>query len=356
VATFFRIKSGNWRAQIRRAGHAKLSKVFDTKAEAREWAEQLEGDRDKLDAYPNAEARRRTVKDAVDGYMLDFAGRDTGMSSRLSWWRTEYGSTTLANFRQPQIREGLRKLARENVRRGNGRGKSKGKTETVDRKKTSSTITRYQSSISSVMRWAVDQGWLTRNPVIGIRRPKATPGRTRFLSDDERTALLDASDASEWEHLGLLARLALSTGARLGELMALEWERIDIKGKAARIATSKNDQPRTLPLVPAVVERLEKMVRPIKGGLLFPSPRDSDKPYEMRKPWNAAVKAAGLVDFRFHDLRHSCASFLAASGASIIEIADVLGHRQLAMAYRYSHLNASHKAALVTRVLSEKVR
>jgi integrase len=167
--------------------------------------------------------------------------------------------------------------------------------------------------------------------------------------------LLAACDVSEWEHLGLLARLALSTGARLGELMALEWQRIDIKNKTARLVTSKNGQPRTLPLVPAVVERVEAMVRPITGGLLFASPRDSEKPYEMRKAWNAAVKAAGLENFRFHDLRHTAASLLAASGASVIEIADVLGHRQLAVAYRYTHLNASHKAALVERVLASKV-
>lgn len=355
MASITKLPSGRWYVQVRRGGQ-QANKTFTKKAEARAFAEALEGDRDKLDAYPDATARRKTVADAIDGFMLDHRGRDSGIASRLSWWRTEYGGVTLADFRQPRVREALRKLARENVRHGNGRGKNKGKTKALDRKKTPATLTRYQSSISSVMRWAMDEGWISRNPVHGIRRPKQTPGRTRFLDDEERTALLTAVDASEWEHLGLLVRLALSTGARLGELMALDWERIDIKGKVARLATSKNDQPRTLPLVAAVIERLETMARPIRGGLLFASPREDSKPFEMRKHWDAAVKAAGLEDFRFHDLRHSCASFLAASGASVIEIADLLGHRQLAMAYRYSHLNHEHKTKLVERVLAEKVR
>ena len=77
--------------------------------------------------------------------------------------------------------------------------------------------------------------------------------------------------------------------------------------------------------------------------------------FNMYRYWNAARKAAGLVDFRFHDLRHSCASYLAMNGASLLEIADVLGHKTLAMVKRYSHLSTDHKAALVSRVMGDKV-
>jgi hypothetical protein len=163
VATYTKLPSGRWYVQVRRTGHRAINKTFDKRADGRAWAEQLEGDRDKLDAYPDAIARRKTVPDAIDGFMLDFKGRDSGVSSRLAWWRAEYGTTTLAAFTQPRVREGLRKLAHENVRHGNGRGKSKGKTKSVDRKKTAATLVRYQSSISSAMRWAVDQGWITKN-------------------------------------------------------------------------------------------------------------------------------------------------------------------------------------------------
>jgi integrase len=355
MATFTKLPSGHWRAQIRRAGHRPIGKVFEKKSEARAWAEKLEGNRDAIDAFPDAEARRRTVKDAIDGYMLDHSGSDSGIVGRLSWWRTEYGGTALANFTQPRVREGLRKLARENVRHGNGRGKNRGKSKALDRKKSGSTVTRYQAALSSAMRWAVDQGWITRNPVLGIRRPKPPPGRVRYLADDERQALFEAADASLWTELGLLVRLALSTGARLGELMALEWADIDLKNGLAYVRRTKNDDPRVLPLIAPVRQRIEKMARPINGGLLFPSSRKASKPYAMRKAWDAAVTAAKLENFRFHDLRHSCASYLAMNGATPLEIGDVLGHKTLAMVRRYSHLSTEHKKKLAERVLGGMV-
>jgi integrase len=67
--------------------------------------------------------------------------------------------------------------------------------------------------------------------------------------------------------------------------------------------------------------------------------------------WRTAIKAAGIRRFRFHDLRHTCASYLAQQGASLLEIADVMGHRQLAMVKRYAHLTTATKARLVNRVL-----
>ena len=71
---------------------------------------------------------------------------------------------------------------------------------------------------------------------------------------------------------------------------------------------------------------------------------------DMRKPWEAAVKKAKLVDFHFHDLRHSCASYLAMNGASLLEIAAVLGHKTLAMVQRYSHLSELHTTDVVSRM------
>ena len=66
--------------------------------------------------------------------------------------------------------------------------------------------------------------------------------------------------------------------------------------------------------------------------------------------WKYAVKRAELVDFRFHDLRHTCASYLAMNGASLMEIAEVLGHKTLAMVKRYAHLSEAHTAGVVARM------
>jgi integrase len=98
---------------------------------------------------------------------------------------------------------------------------------------------------------------------------------------------------------------------------------------------------------------------------LFPSPTvvldpktveaQLDAPYEhFDAHWYAALEASGIKDFRFHDLRHTTASMLAAQGASLLEIADVLGHKTLAMVKRYSHLVVDHKAKVIEKMITAK--
>ncbi len=82
---------------------------------------------------------------------------------------------------------------------------------------------------------------------------------------------------------------------------------------------------------------------------MFPR-TDGREPIEIRKAWYNAVETAKLTDFRFHDLRHSTASYLAMNGASLVEIADVLGHKTLQMVKRYAHLSESHVKGLLERV------
>ena len=70
----------------------------------------------------------------------------------------------------------------------------------------------------------------------------------------------------------------------------------------------------------------------------------------MRTSWNTVVRKTKIKDFRFHDLRHSTASYLAMNGASLLEIADILGHKTLQMVKRYSHLSEDHKADVLERM------
>ena len=79
-----------------------------------------------------------------------------------------------------------------------------------------------------------------------------------------------------------------------------------------------------------------------------------NKPMDLKKPWEAAVRQAGLENFRFHDLRHTAASYLAMNGATTMEIAAVLGHKTLQMVKRYSHLANSHTAKVVT-AMNDKI-
>ncbi len=77
-------------------------------------------------------------------------------------------------------------------------------------------------------------------------------------------------------------------------------------------------------------------------------------PVAIRKSWEAVREKAGLEDFHWHDLRHSAASYLAMNGASLAEIAEVLGHRQLSMVKRYAHLSTQHTAGVI-KSMNEKI-
>jgi integrase len=251
----------------------------------------------------------------------------------------------------------------------------------ADRPRTDATVNRYQSALSAVFQAALRGrwGWVVENPVRAVARGKESPGRVRFLSEDEvgpsgetvkgeRTRLLEACKTSECPLLHLLVSLALSTGARRGELLGLRWADVDLARSVAYLETSKNKDRRALPLIPAVREALLEarrqaaqgaqsgdVVRDIRQDLVFRSAHDPAKPFNYEKDWRAARDAEGVEGFRFHDLRHSAASCLAMNGATLLEIADVLGHRTLQMVRRYSHLSHDHKAALLNRVMPKVV-
>ncbi len=137
--------------------------------------------------------------------------------------------------------------------------------------------------------------------------------------------------------------------------MNLTWNDVDLRRGLVVVHQTKNNERRSLPLAGHALEVLKKMskVRRINTSLLFPG-REPRKPVDLRTPWEAALKKAEIEDFRFHDLRHSAASYLAMNGASLAEIAEVLGHKTLQMVKRYAHLSEQHTAGVVAR-MNEKI-
>lgn len=299
-----------------------------------------------------------TVARLIDLYFENYTGRDTTRAQRLAWWRDQVGRLRLDEICDDQLHDALARLANRSARFYAGKDADGQPIYKAKRKPlTGSTVNRYSSAISSVFTWAIRRRIAPKgfdHPVRRIERMAETPEKTRFLSDDERVRLLEACKASPWPRLYLLALVALTTGARKGELMALRWKDVDTARKVAHIGTTKNGDPKALPLVPAVVEQFE-LHRGTPAGLVFPSRLSPDKPMCFEQRWREALDQAGVRHFRWHDLRHSAASMLAMNGATLLEIADLLGHRQISMTHRYAHLATNHRAALVDRVMG-KVR
>jgi len=333
-------KSGKttWRVRVRRqSGHE--SRSFAKKADAEQWARTVEHSLDRGESLPDSEARRRTLSDAIDKYLKDVlpeAARNKNAPKQkklLEWWRGELGSRRLSAITPAVVVEARDRLAAKQSRLG--------------KQLAGATVNRHLAALSALFKAAIKEfHWTKTNPVTSVSKRKEAKGRERFLSEPERRALLDACDASPCSALGPIVRLALATGGRRGELLSLQWANVDLERRTLRFLDTKNSESRTVPLAPTAVATLRAWRSGrVPAGVVFPF-----KVSALEDAWHVARDAAGLGDVRFHDLRHTAASYLAMSGASLMDIAAVLGHRTLSMVKRYSHLSEQHTTAAVDRM------
>jgi len=354
-----------YRVQVRRKGRAPESATFPHRKEAVAWAESLESAIREGRHFPHAAAKRTSfdalAKDYVETVLGEFASKERLTRERqLAWWSEQFAGLSLADVTPYRISKARDKLAAETFSRGRPQ-KHPETGELVpprEFKRSGSTVNRYIAALSHALSFAVkERRLLGRNPVSDIRRKAEPRGRTRFLSDNGRARLLKACGESAWPALQALVLLAITTGARKGELIRLKWADVDLKTGRALVSETKNDEPRTLPLAGKALEALRalKLKESARSEYVFPQPSGLPGPYEhFDAHWYAALSAAGIEDFHFHDLRHTTASMLAAQGASLLEIADVLGHKTLAMVKRYSHLVVDHKAKVIEKMIAAK--
>lgn len=295
-----------------------------------------------------------TLSELIDLYMARYEGRDVSRVHRAAWWRRQLGQVRLQDLTEDHVHAQLEALAESKSRYYAGKdaeGKAIFKARAA--KVSPATVNRHGAALAAIISWAIKRriapaGYV--HPCRTIERRAENNERTRFLSDDERERLLQACKTAKWPRLYGLVLMFLTTGARKGELMGLHWADIDFERAEARVGRTKNGEPRVLPLVPLVLAELERF----KAGpraKVFASPRDSAKAFAFEGQFTQALKVAKVKDFTPHCLRHTCASMLAMNGASLLEIADVLGHRQLQVTKRYAHHSTGHKAALIGRVL-----
>ena len=279
----------------------------------------------------------------------------------IAWWVARFGDFSLAAITPDRVAEARDALALQPFSRGSVRKSEDGREILPPTyKRSGATVNRYLATLSHIFATAVMQ-WrlIDKNPVQDVSKKKEARGRIRFLSDDERDALLAACAKSAWPPLHALVLLAISTGARRGELIRLRWVDLTIDEPAPRaiVQQTKNGDPRRLPLVGKALEAVREL-NVSNGGrseFVFPSRLDPSRAYEVFDAhWYTALARAGIVDFHFHDLRHTCASYLASQGASLLEIADVLGHRTITMVKRYSHLAQGHKVAVIERMTKSR--
>lgn len=332
-----------YRALVRLKGWPPQSATFERLTDAKKWASSTESAIREGRYFRRSESQRKTLNDLIDRYKTTVLPNKPRSSYeqyyQLDWWADQMGDYYLADITPAVLSEAKDRLLQSKTKSG--------------KKRSPSTVVRYMAALSHAFSIAAKEWqWVDDNPFRNVTKPKEPKGRVRYLEKQEINLLREKCHESENPALETIYILAISTGMRKGEILGLTWQDVDLAKGVIYLTDTKNKESRSVPLVGEahkLVTDLSK-VRHLRSKLLFPSGGDPSRPMKIDKHWHAALAAAGIEDYRFHDNRHTAASYLAMNGASLAEIAEVLGHKTLAMVKRYAHLSHEHKSKVVERL------
>lgn len=333
----------SYQVQVRIKGTPTQYASFKRKTDAQRWVQQTEAAIREGRHFKTTEAKKHTLGEMIDRYIRDVLPTKNKKSEKrqgaqLLWWKKQLGSYLLSDVTPAFIAEQRDVLLKGITKRGKQRSPA--------------TVVRYMSALSHAFTIAVKEwGWIENSPTSKVTKPREPRGRVRFLDEEERQRLLEACKVSSNSYLHTIVVIALSTGMRLSETLNLAWKDVDLDKGRVILYETKNGDIRQVAITGHSLEliKIHDKYRRLDTDLLFPG-RFPKKPIDIRSAWNAAVKRAKLEDLRYHDLRHSCASYLAMNGASLAEIAEVLGHKTLSMVKRYAHLSDNHTAGVLARM------
>ena len=329
--------------RIRMKGKTEATASFERLTDARLWAQHTETAIREGRYATTAEAQKHTVSDLVERYISDVLPRKPKIHNeyacQLKWWQAQIGDVLLSDLTPSLISEQRDLLS-----------------EKVTNRKTiisNARVNRYMATLSPTITTAVKEWeWMEDNPLRKVSKLKEPRGRVRYLSDEERERLLTACRESHNPNLYLTVILAMSTGGRQAEIWGLSWKDVDLKNGFITFEETKNDEPRSVPLTGYALKLIMKRskVPRIDTDLVFPSRVDRHKHFDFRRPFQMALKASEIKDFRWHDLRHCAASYLVMAGVDMRTVAEILGHKTMQMTQRYTHLSPEHLKDAVSKM------
>lgn len=323
-----RKRNGKWQVQVRRTGHAPRAQSFLNKADARQWARQVEAELDgAFLSYDPKALQRTTVRELLIRYRDTVTCNKRGHGPEAKridvFLRQEWAAFPLANA-TPQVfsryRDARLKLAKPG------------------------TVIRELGLLHSIFEtgrkdWGIP---LTANPLAQIKKPKAPQGRTRRLEAGELDKLLDgcATSRNDWLRPSIL--FAIETGMRRGEILSIRWQDHDPGSSTLRIPHTKNGFARCIPLTERAKEILQDRRKPASRSedLVFPVSANALRLAWERCKSRLAKTYPEIASLRFHDLRHEAISRFFELGLNVPEVALISGHRDPRMLFRYTHLRA----------------
>lgn len=320
----YRQHGNGWQVRVRRQGYPDQTKTFESKVDAEKWARAIESEIDRGQFVNLSEAQRTTFGDLIARYLAEVTPTMKGASedtirlkaimrkSIARWSMANLSATRVAAYRDERLKE-----------------------------VSSGTVIRELAYISSIVNHARREwGINVPNPVQMVRKPQSPQARSRVLTDEEVTRLIQALEPigrrSHWTKPAV--QLALATAMRRGELLSLRWEHVDLQGRTAFLSDTKNGDSRTVPLSTTAVHVLSELPRHI-SGVVIPV-----KFFTLDAAFKRARNRAGLEDVRFHDLRRTAITRMAEKLPNLIELAAVSGHKSLMVLKRYYQPTATELA------------
>jgi integrase len=332
-----------WQAQVRRQGHAPVSRTFTLKGDAQAWARSREAelDRNADVAIIDRQLMVMTLGQVLERYRAEVTPSKRGAASentRLGvMMRHAMAATPLHRLQASVIAsyrsDRLLAVAEPSVRR--------------------ELVILHHCLEVARRDWGLP---IPKNPASQIVKPAAGRPRDRRPTTTELAELEIAVHRCRNPVIHDVFLFAIETGMRRGEILSLVWPDVDVNRRTARLPLTKNGEARMVPLSPAAIAVLKAAReheqqhgatdRTIRGlsASVFPISANA-----FRLAWERAKRHAGIENLRFHDLRHESISRFFERGLSVAEVALISGHKDVRMLFRYTHLRAEDVAAKLAR-------
>ena len=323
----YRKRSGKWQAIVRHKDIGTKAKTFMQKSSALKWALDLER---RLDSgsFERILPYEITLRELIKRYSHEVTPRKRGALTELRRLKrlvnddisnlslNQLTSKALVDFRDRRQLDGNRACQYDII------------------------LIRHCIKIAR-NEWGLQ---LDANPAENISLPPSGKPRARRLKDYELRSLKEASQMTRNPHIWPILCFAIYSGMRRSEILGLRWADIDFKKKLAHLTLTKNGSAREVPLSP---EALGVLCKQLGTGYERPFPISENA---FRLAWARLKYRSGIVDFKFHDLRHEAISRFFELGLSIPEVAMISGHKDPRMLFRYTHLKAIELAGKLNQI------
>lgn len=336
----------SYQACVRITGSQPVYKTFDRLTDANEWAKRTETEIHENINFPKRKAQKYTIAQIIDKFIENELPKkkpkaQTEFKMVLNWFKKELGSYYLSSITTEMLVNCREKLAKKH-KEVPIKGQAPRETEKT---LSPATINKYLTYMRVVFQSCVEKDILDINPMAKVKKLPVKNARKRYLDDITEIAKLLNECKKENQELYLCVLIALLTGARKSEILKLTWRNVDFENKMLYLMETKNGDDRSEPMTEFLYKELlnyrnQNKVRTLndRDDYIFRTPQGKQNERLISKIFPKVVKKCGIKDFRFHDLRHTHASWQAKCGISQAITQKTLGHKSPSMTNRYSHL------------------